>query len=464
MNIQSFIQSKFKSKSKLSVWAGLVICLCIFSIKVIPVSNLHEFAQKVEYTFYDIRLKDLYRPIKNPNVVIMDVDEKAVTQEGKWPWSMDRLVQILDGLREQEAALAAFHLNLFDSHYDLVNSIAGVIEKYTHRSVDPQSIFEFIEDMTGIPDKHRFMRLQMQRMPVVLSAWATLNADDRLGALPQPAFANVKGFDHLPRIIGYKGNLPTFQQQAAGGILYITEQIDKTPRTIPLLLQRDNNLYANLCLQIFQQYQWQQSDKHIKPISMIVSHGRSDQAIKKIQRLKVGAYEIATDQYSEILVPYRGGANAIPRYSAADLLNRTIPKDTLKGKIVIVTSSAGLDLRAFPTPLGGRIQDVDIQAQITQSFLDGYLPQWFKYDVILQGSMILALGIVCALFFAQLNFLQSISVALGMCFILVTAVHVIWSLFTIYIPVAWLIIMIMAMLIAQQLLNYQLGKAKISAL
>jgi adenylate cyclase len=53
------------------------------------------FLNRLELIAYDIRLKATMPNTVDPRIVIIDLDEKSLQAEGRWPWSRDKVAQLV---------------------------------------------------------------------------------------------------------------------------------------------------------------------------------------------------------------------------------------------------------------------------------------------------------------------------------------------------------------------------------
>jgi len=51
----------------------------------------YRFVQQMELWGYDARLRFFMPRTLDPRVVILDIDEKSLNAEGRWPWSRDKV-------------------------------------------------------------------------------------------------------------------------------------------------------------------------------------------------------------------------------------------------------------------------------------------------------------------------------------------------------------------------------------
>ena len=86
------------------VWMGLII-LGLFIVAQLVVLNrpgslAERVTQRMDTIIYDWRFQLLTpeRP-KGPPIVIVDIDEESLKQEGRWPWPRARVADLVEALK-----------------------------------------------------------------------------------------------------------------------------------------------------------------------------------------------------------------------------------------------------------------------------------------------------------------------------------------------------------------------------
>jgi adenylate cyclase len=126
---------------------------------------------------------------------------------------------------------------------------------------------------------------------------------------------------------------------------------------------------------------------------------------------------VPVDRYGRLLINYLGPAGLIPTYSAAAVMDGSLPAEVLKDKIVLVGATAvGIyDLRV--TPFSGTFPGVEIQATVMDNLLHGDFINTpaFALVIMLLILVVLAilLGLVLPRLSAALSFIFTIIVIAG---------------------------------------------------
>jgi adenylate cyclase len=116
-----------------------------------------------------------------------------------------------------------------------------------------------------------------------------------------------------------------------------------------------------------------------------------------LEYLDVGGALLPVDVELASFIPYRGPYKSFEYISASDVLNKSVPKEKLEGKIILVGTTAPglLDLRA--TPVGNAYPGVEIHANLITGILDGTIKQAPLWTYATNLILILVLGLLLAL-------------------------------------------------------------------
>ncbi|MGE5758376.1 MAG: CHASE2 domain-containing protein, partial [Sideroxydans sp.] len=56
------------------------------------------FVQFIDAKLYDYRLRLTLSKTGDDRIVIVDIDEKSLKEEGRWPWGRDKMAMLMDRL------------------------------------------------------------------------------------------------------------------------------------------------------------------------------------------------------------------------------------------------------------------------------------------------------------------------------------------------------------------------------
>lgn len=99
---------KVLTRVNVTVLSFLLAGISISSVLLLYYTQ-NSFLEAFEAKTYDLRFKDLRGPIQpSPNIGIIAIDEKSIAELGRYPWSRDRYVQLLDRLSAAKAKAVIF--------------------------------------------------------------------------------------------------------------------------------------------------------------------------------------------------------------------------------------------------------------------------------------------------------------------------------------------------------------------
>jgi len=362
--------------------------------------------QNLDEIIYDARLRAFSPKTLDSRIVIVDIDEKSLAEVGRWPWSRDRLAQLVDELFErQKVALAGFDVVFAEpdtsSGLQRMQALAGKEFK------DQPAFVERLRALQPTLDYDWRFAQSLQQRPVVLGYYLSSERDAVTnGVLPKSVLRreDLQGrVVHATSWSGYGSNIPAIADAApsAGFFNSITDD-DGVVRSLPLLGEYKGQYYESLALAMFRKLAG----------SPAVTPGYSNEKFlardlqgmdRVLLRQGERSMAIPVDERVATLVPYRGAGGAhggsYRYYSASDLLSGRLPALTLKDKIVLIGTTAPglLDLRV--TPVGETYPGVETHANLLSGLLDGKLllkPDYaLGYEVVelTLAGLILVIGL-----------------------------------------------------------------------
>ncbi len=360
------------------------------------------FLQRLEEQAYDIRLRATMPEKIDPRIVIIDIDERTLAAEGRWPLSRDRWVLLLNQLFDN------YKLKVvgFDVLFTEPDTSSGLDKLETLGKSVFKSSAEFqaqLNDLRPTLDYDAQLALTMKKYPVVL-AFAGSNERSgletlELGVLPAPTFVTTafKSPVVAAEIDGFSGNLKTLQDAAvATGHILPRVDFDGVLRRIPMFIKYKEGYYESLSLATYRTF------LDNEPVK-IIPRGDEGDGRMRLKYLKLRDTIIPLDSEGATYIPYRG-RNPMFRYiSATDVMRGKLTPGELEGKIAFVGSSAqGLfDLRN--TPVNEVYPGVETHANMVSGYLDNNLKQRPQFELAVHAYTVLLLGIPLALALVKLN-------------------------------------------------------------
>jgi adenylate cyclase len=358
--------------------------------------------ERFEAIIYDARLRLTMPRTVDDRIVILDIDEKSLQErelggEGRWPWPRHRIALLLDKLFDKYG-IAVVGFDVVFAERDESSGIR-VLEQLADGELKAVSAFlPVLEKIKPQLNYDEIFASRMKGRNVVLGYTFSSDAADRApkkGMLPQPVLtpATFKGRNiGITSWNGYTANLENLQQTAAtAGHFNPWLDEDGVTRRVPMLAEYNGSYYEPLSLAIVRTLMG------FPPIVPDFLQGVS-QDYAGLEELKVGRLRIPVDERVSTLIPYRGERGSFKYIPVVDVLNDRVPVNDLKGKIVIVGTSAPglLDLRS--TPVGSAYPGVEVHANLIAGILDQNIKHKPPYAAGADFMLLLIAGLIMTLF------------------------------------------------------------------
>ncbi len=407
-----------------------------------------EMRQRLEYLIYDLRFAVL--PLKRPEVghqiVIIDIDERSLREQGRWPWSRRKIGQLVTRLAEEGVVVVAFDIVFSEPERNLALELATFLEE--EEALDKPRA-QWLNSVSSEVDFDQQLSESLTETDVVLAFFLHASQEDKVGELPPPVLvlsAEQTERIEMPSMRGYTTSLPLLQEVAIGaGSVSIDPDFDGVIRRAPLLLRYGNGLYPTLSLAAAQAYLFSDAPK-----INIASLGDRE-AIASVQLTQEITY---TDALGRVIVPYRGGRGSFEYISASDVLEKRIEPGHLDSTIALVgTSAIGLaDLRS--TPLERSFPGVEIHANVLDGILSKDIParpDWWEGATLI---LLAASGLLLAALFPFLNPGWLIVIAFMMLGGVVGVNFYLWRELLLDLPLASSLLMVMLVSTANLVIGY----------
>ena len=344
------------------------------------------FIDSVDRFIYDARLRLTMPGTVDDRLVIVDIDEKSLAEQGRWPWRRDRMAQLVDRLFESyQVRQLGFDIVMAEPDESSgLRSLDALGKTDLQNDVAYQQALQRLRPQL---DYDNLFASSLKKRAIVLGYYLS-NEGITSGALPAPALdaARMQGHDGaITHWRDHGGNLPLFQQAAAtAGHFNPIIDPDSSVRRVPLLAFHRDQYYESFSLAMARTY-----------LNAVAITPVFDGDVLENLRLVSGSNvtTIPVDENAAAWVPYRGPERSYRYVSATDVLSKRIPLNQLKGKIIILgTSAPGLrDLRN--TPVGEVYPGMEVHANLITGILDHSILQRPSYMDGLELFLVLVVGL-----------------------------------------------------------------------
>lgn len=402
------------------------------------------FVNRLENFTYDVRLNLMMPGTIDDRIVIIDIDEKSLQAEGRWPWGRNKLAQLVDKLFEDyEIQVLGFDVVFAEKDESSgLKSLENIQQNYLKSDSD---FGQVVEKLRPQLDYDQLFANSMQGRNVVLGYYFRQddNKGGRVGVLPEPSFVDgsFKGKNiSFMEATGYGANLAVLQQNAvAAGHFNPDPDADGISRKVPMVINLDGNVYEALSISVARV-----ALGNIKLEAGFAEGLGVGKEYAGLEWLKLGDKRIPVDANVSALIPYRGVQGSFLYVSATDVLSSKVSKEILKDRIVLVgTTAPGLmDLRA--TPVQNIYAGVEIHANMIAGILDQNIKQRPAYTLGAEFLILLLTGLLLALLLPALTPLWATALTIGVLTISIIFNLYIWQLGNLVLPLASSLLLIIA--------------------
>jgi len=382
--------------------------------------------QRLDDIIYDARLRATMPNTMDNRIVIVDLDEKSLGVVGRWPWSRNRLAEMMDILFDQQH-IALLGFDVVFAEPDDSSGLSQLNKLARNELKDQVGFSERLQKLQESLDFDGRFAKALENRPIVMGFYLTGDRGGNVsGVLPEPVFSKseLRGRAiHSDPWSGYGSNIPTLAKAApvAGFFNYTTIEGDGVVRAIPLVAEYQGHYYESLALAMFRSLAGSPSVEPGFSNERFLS--RNLQGMDRLTlRLGERSLSIPVDDRVAALVPFRGPGGPLGKsfqyISASDILSGLIPADTLKDKIVLFgTTAPGLnDLRV--TPVGEAYPGVETHANMISGLLDRTMLLRPDYTVGYEIAVVLFSGLILALGLPLLSALRAVTMSVAVLVIL----------------------------------------------
>jgi adenylate cyclase len=377
---------------RIPIILGLILTCLALWFSITSIKPIRQVIERLDHMGYDMHVRSgtlAQQTLTSSPVAIIDIDDKSLQAEGRWPWPRSKLAQLVTELKAQGATVIAFDMFFAEAQRNFADLVKAQLAA---KQVITPAVSEALTQNSYLFDEDSVFAQAIKDSSIVL-AISFLPNTQKLNFLPPPSIDLSKQegtFLKIHTALGYISNIAKLENVTKGeGFINIYPDADGIIRKAALIVRYQNGIYPSLALQTVMAF----LDEKIE-LSM---PNYAD--TKKLEGIRLGETFIPTDELGQMFIPFIGYSYTFPYYSATDVLHGKTPKDALLGKILFVgTSATGLgDLQA--TAVQNPYPGVEIQASIVNGILKHlftYQPAW-TYAANLCATLLI--GLFCALVF-----------------------------------------------------------------
>ncbi len=356
----------------------LLISLIVISVGIFAYMSSVPFLEFMELKTVDLRFKSRGEILPRQDVVLAVIDEKSISQEGKWVWPRSKMADIVKKLSAAGAKIIAFDIGFLEadeSHKKIIQTIKNIKNEFRDRDLRDIGFENYLKSLEIQKDNDKLLAdaIKNSSAKVILGYFFHTESEmpDHIDKEHLRTHReNIRGSQYklvryppgeLPDVILNTASAPQSNIKVISdstnysGFFNMFPDRDGVVRWMPGVIKFGEDLYAPLSLMAVSAY------RNTPLLVKMAEYG--------IEAVQIGSLTIPVDEKGQILINYRGEEKTFPHYPVTDILNGTVPDDDLRDKIVFVgVTAVGIyDMRV--TPLGTVFPGVEIHANIADSIL-----------------------------------------------------------------------------------------------
>jgi adenylate cyclase len=371
----------------------VILALILFFVDV-------AFLRFMELKALDLRMVSRGNVASGGETVIVAIDEKSLSELGRWPWPRTVMARLVDRLKAYGVKAIGFDV-IFSEPDDNANlkTIAELSREIERIGIQDAKLKGLLEKKRGAADTDADLARSVERAknvtlgyffhtsgkevghltPEQIKAGAADIANARYQMVRAPEKVDERVFVHAYSAVTNIKQLTDAAENS--GYFNAFPDSDGVIRWAPLVIKFQDDYYSSLPISILLQYlEWP-----------MLSLKMADFGVESV---RLEDLVIPTDETGRLLVNFMGPARTFPHYSVSDILHERLSPDLFKDKIVLVgaTATGIYDMRV--TPFSAVYPGVEIHATVIDNILhQNFLIHsgWTKFIDI---CMIILLGFI----------------------------------------------------------------------
>jgi len=426
----------------------ITILVIIFSLTLYMMQ--FPFFHFMELKALDLRFIARGERAPGGETVIAAIDEKSVTELGRWPWTRTVIADLIDTLTDAGARSIGFDIVFAEpDENSSLRELDALSVKIDDMGITNPKLVQYLTEKRAQADTDRILARSIEDVGNVTLGYffytsegeaRHLTADDikRSGDYIDDSkygIVRMRGRpDDLPMIKAYAAapNVkPLTDAAEISGFFNAFPDVDGTNRWFPLAIQFGEDFYPPLSMAVLQQYlDWPMVSLNI------AEYG--------VEGIKMGNINIPTDESGRILVNFLGPIESFPIYSVTDIVNNRLDPSLFKDKIVLVgaTATGIYDLRV--TPFSTVYPGVGIHATVIDNVLHQNFIRRPGWTALIDIFVIIVLGLLMGMVLSRVRAVRGLLAGLVMVALWVVVNRYIFSEYNLWLNVIYPLFTILA--------------------
>jgi adenylate cyclase len=358
------------------------------------------FLRFMELKALDLRMVSRGTLPTGGETVIVAIDEKSLSELGRWPWPRTTIAKLTDTLQEYGAKVVGFDIVFAEPDANSsLTTVAQLSKEVKRVGITDSRVIGMLEEKQKLADTDAALAHSIEKAKNVTLGYffhitkkEVAHLTEKEIAVGEKATANSrfqmvrerKGANEAPLIHAYAAqpSLPQLSEVAENsGYFNAFPDSDGVIRWSPLAIKCRDNYYTSMALALVVQYlDWPMLALNLAEFG--------------VDGINLDKLQIPTDESGRMLISYMGPAKTFPHYSVSDIINGRLPPGALKGKIALVgaTATGIYDMRV--TPFSAVYPGVEIHANVIDNILHGNFLIHSGWTKFLDVCTVIVVGLI----------------------------------------------------------------------
>jgi adenylate cyclase len=410
---------KARLKKILSV-SPLKIAVFIIFIALVLFFIDAPFLRFMELKALDLRMVSRGVIPAGGETIIVAIDEKSLSELGRWPWPRTTIAKLVDALKGYGAKAVGFDIVFAEPDANSsLNAVTELSREAKEAGIRDARLLGLLEEKQKLADTDAALAQSIEKAGNVTLGYFFHISEKDVGHLTEQEIAAGekeiansrfqmvrarKGANEalLTHAYAAQPNLPRLSEFAGNsGYFNSFPDSDGVIRWSPLIIKFRDNYYTSLALSMIAQYlDWPML------VLNLAEYGVESVILDKL--------EIPTEERGRMLINYLGPGKTFPHYSVSDILNDRLPAETFKGKIVLVgaTATGIYDMRV--TPFSAVYPGIEIHATVIDNILHRNFLIHSGWTRFLDICTIIVMGLIMGTAIPRLKAVAGIALCLAL--------------------------------------------------